>query len=120
MSPVPKVPQAKTLPVLPKAKTPQPHRGPLWALWYGGNGYAPPDLALDLEYFPSLAAAVAVFNRRTDNTARPYTPGVKRAAPEDGGPEMHLFHADPSNADDPYPDRVLCYNPRGGLVNAPA
>jgi hypothetical protein len=87
--------------------------------WHGGSGYAAPDMhsERDAEVFDSIADAKRAFAARADHD--PYYPCVDDCSPEDSGPEAWLFFGKPS--DHPilgaeYPDRLLSFGPRGGVV----
>jgi hypothetical protein len=84
----------------------------VWMFWHGGASYAPPGTD-DAEEFDSIAEAVKSFDRRRLDS---YYPCVSDETPEDGGPEGHLFFQDPTEHADLYPDRIVRYGPRGGLV----
>jgi hypothetical protein len=100
----------------------------IYAMWFGGTGYAHGDLVEDLESFPSLAAAKAALVERRDRgygfmqdfefvNQKPvscYCPCVEDdssmwvwlAADEDDG-KVYVPE---------YPDRVIEFGPRGGVV----
>lgn len=98
----------------------------VWALWYGGTGYAPGGRD-DIETFDSeLAAKDALLSRRaTGHWARQpfdfvnrerelsYTPVVEADS------EMWLWTANPTDSDELYPDFILKLGPRGGVVKEP-
>jgi hypothetical protein len=90
-------------------KTKKTQRRRLFGLWYGGSNYAAPYVEDDTEEFSSLAEAKRVFQSRYDNDWYPATPCVSDES------EMHLFYGDPRDSDDPCPDIVLCFGPRGGV-----
>jgi hypothetical protein len=87
--------------------------------WHGGSSYAAPDThsARDAEVFDSIAAARRSFAARADHD--PYYPCVNDDDPQDGGPEATLYFGKP--ADHPiigqdYPDRIVRFGPRGGVI----
>ena len=79
-----------------------------YGLWYGGSSYAAPSVRRDTEEFDSIQEAKQTMERRYDNDDRS-TPCVTDES------EMQLFFSDPRKMDDPYPDRVLKFGPRGGV-----
>lgn len=87
----------------------------VWMLWNGGANYASFDQfdRRQCEEFPSIKAAVEDFDDRPDD---PYYPCVERVTPDEGGPEAWLCFSDPYQVGDLYPDRVIKYGPRGGLI----
>lgn len=88
------------------------HRGPVWALWYGGPSYSAPYVA-DAERFDSLAHCREIMDARYANRGR-YWPGeLETPAVEDDS--MAVFYADPRDSADPYPDLMLSRGPRGGI-----
>jgi hypothetical protein len=87
----------------------------VWMLWHGGSSYASPRMPEDLERFDSIAEAKRSFDARADSSATFY-PCVEREPSEDGGQSAWLYFYDPSGVRDPYPDRILEYGPRGGLM----
>lgn len=84
--------------------------------WNGGSSYACFDTSdpKDAEVFDSLEQAKQAFAARTDDS---YYPCVDECEPEDGGPEAWIFFGDshPVLGGD-YPDRVMRFGPRGGVV----
>lgn len=95
-------------------------------MWHGGASYSAPSIPDDVEIFPSLADAVAEFDNRaagralyhyadgrTDDTE---TDAVSRKPAENGGPTMTVWHYDPREERDPYPDRVIEFGPKGGIL----
>jgi hypothetical protein len=78
-----------------------------YALWHGGSSYAVPTVPEDVEQFDSIKAATDAFWRYGDHD--PYRPCV------DSDAEMWLFFAFPDERD-AYPDRIVKYGPRGGIV----
>ena len=86
--------------------------------WSGGSSYAPADVhsAKDAEVFQSIADAKQAFAGRC-NGHDTYYPCVSDDAPEDGGPEAHLFFGDKHPVvGQEYPDRIMRFGPRGGVV----
>lgn len=87
-----------------------------WLLWHGGSSYSPGDIATDLERFPSLRALKDAFWQRLGDR---YYPCVTEATQEEGGQSGWVFFYDPNDESngpgDPYPDRVICHGPRGGI-----
>lgn len=77
----------------------------VWALWHGGHSYASPDMS-HLETFESQTAAVEACRDRYDNVD-----GRTPAVDESSG--MTVWLADPSDSDDPYPDRLIVRSDRG-------
>ena len=75
--------------------------------WYGGPSYAHP-YPEDAERFPSLRAARRSFRRRLHD---PYYPCVSDN-PENGA-SMWVFAGDEVGE---YPDWVIRFGPRGGVV----
>jgi hypothetical protein len=82
----------------------------VYGLWCGGSSYSAPEVERDTEEFDSIQEAKGTFQRRYDNDDYPATPCVSDES------EMHLFFSDPREMDDPYPDRVLRFGPRGGVI----
>lgn len=82
----------------------------VYGLWYGGSSYGSPSVKRDTEEFDSIKEAKDAFQRRYDNDDYPATPCVSDSS------EMHLFFSDPRDMSDPYPDRVLKFGPRGGVL----
>jgi hypothetical protein len=88
--------------------------------WHGGSSYATfdthnPD---DAEQFDSLAKAKRAFAARLSNS---HYPCVEDSAPDEGGPEAWVFKGpkkDCIGAD--YPDFLMSFGPRGGVVVVPA
>ena len=76
-------------------------------LWFGGPSYAAPTDE-DAERFPSLRVAKEVF---ADRLGDPYTPCVSDD-PENGA-SMWVFAGDDVLE---YPDWILRFGPRGGVV----
>lgn len=100
----------------------------IYAVWYGGSSYGPSDTEHDLEAFTSLEEARRALNSRRGRGAiwvqdfdfvnrepqSVYCPCVEDSS-------MHVwFAADEADggrmivAD--YPDRILTFGPRGGVV----
>jgi hypothetical protein len=84
-------------------------------LWHGGASYACGYIPEDLEHFDSLRAAKDSFDRRADSWAT-YYPCVEREPSEEGGQSAWIFFYEPTENCDAYPDRILEYGPRGGLL----
>ena len=85
--------------------------------WHGGSSYGAPDMhsARDAEVFDSIKDAKRSFAARADHD--PYYPCVDDCAPEDGGPEAWLFFGkDHPIIGQEYPDAVLSFGPRGGVI----
>lgn len=87
----------------------------VWMLWHGGASYAAPDQfnQEDCEEFASLKEAREEFASRPGSS---YCPACDTVPPEAGGPSAWLCFADPFEHGDIYPDRVLSFGPRGGVV----
>lgn len=87
-----------------------------WLMWHGGSSYAHGEYATDLEQFDSLSELTHSFERRLND---PYYPCVSDETQEDGGQSGWVFFYDPNDPDcgpgDPYPDRIICHGPRGGI-----
>ena len=84
--------------------------------WYGGNSYAVFDVhdRRDAEVYDSLADARRAFSSRTHD---PYTPCVSDDSPDNGGPEAWLFFGESHPViGQEYPDRVMRFGPRGGVI----
>lgn len=84
--------------------------------WHGGSSYAPFSThePRDAEEFASIADARRAFR---DRLRDPYYPCVSDATPDDGGPEAWLFLCRKRDAiGQEYPDRLLRFGPRGGVV----
>jgi len=92
----------------------------VYMLWNGGSSYAGFDNynRADIEQFDSMQDAIRSFRARADYD--PYYPCVSEEIPEDGGPEAWLCFNDPYQIPDLYPDRLLSFGPRGGVVMSPA
>jgi hypothetical protein len=80
-------------------------------LWYGGASYGA-CIEDDLETFGSLAELRHAFARRLGDA---YYPCVSDDTPDNGGPEGYVYLYDPRGVDDPYPDRLISFGPRGGV-----
>lgn len=89
----------------------------VYMLWHGGESYAPSALD-DVEVFDTIKDAIADFDARADGWNK-YYPCVTRD-PEDGGQSAWIYFGAPPDPDDPYPDEVWEYGPRGGLRRTPA
>lgn len=85
----------------------------VYMIWNGGSGYGCGELD-DLEEFETLAAARQAFTERA-TTFDAYYPCVEHDTPDNGGPTAWLYMDKPTDPD-AYPDRVLEFGPRGGLV----
>ena len=84
--------------------------------WHGGSSYAAPDTSdpRDAEQFASLADARRAFRARLSD---PYYPCVSDNAPEDGGPEAWIVFGRKCDAlGTDYPDRIMRFGLRGGVV----
>lgn len=79
----------------------------VFGLWYGGSSYAAPTVKRDTEDFDSIKEARESFESRYDGE-----PGYPAVSDES---EMQLFFYDPRKSDDPYPDKILRFGPRGGV-----
>ena len=93
----------------------------VYGLWYGGPDYSSPELS-DLEEFGSMLEAKYAFENRENNgdwdlcyfryvNKQPesnYCPAVRES-------EMQIWFADPTDSDDPYPDRIISFGPNGGV-----
>lgn len=84
--------------------------------WHGGSSYAPFDThePRDAEQFASLKDARDAFRARLCD---PYYPCVQLAPPDEGGPEAWIFigrKRDCIGAE--YPDRIMRFGPRGGVI----
>lgn len=88
-----------------------------WMLWHGGASYAHGEIPRDLEHFDSLRELRDAFARRLWDS---YYPCVSDEPAEDGGPSGYVYLRDPSDECDPYPDRIIEFGPRGGVVVTPA
>lgn len=98
----------------------------IFAVWHGGASYAEPMIPDHVETFSSLQAARDEFESRCDRwatfhyadgrTDETETPCVSRDIPEQGGPEMTVWLYDPRESDDPYPDRLIHFGPKGGIL----
>ena len=88
----------------------------IYATWSGGSSYAMPDLfnRRDIEIFDSLSDARRTFSARADHDT--YYPCVSDDMSDDGGPEMWIYFSDPFECGDAYPDRIVSFGPRGGVV----
>jgi len=99
----------------------------IYALWFGGVGYAPGDMVEDLESFPSLAAAKAALSERY---ARGYSfrqdfefvnrepESVYCPCVEDDSRMWVWLAADEVDGVTyvpEYPDRIIEFGPRGGV-----
>lgn len=83
-------------------------------LWHGGSSYAVGGYE-DIEVFDTLQDAKDAFRSRADFD--PYYPCVSQDEPEGGGPEAWLwFKRKPEDDGDLYPEVLLQFGPRGGLI----
>ena len=88
--------------------------------WHGGSSYAVFDThnPRDAEEFRSIKDAKDAFWRRLGDR---YYPCVSDAIPDDGGPEAWLFLCPKRDAiGQDYPDRIIKFGPRGGVIVEPA
>jgi len=81
----------------------------VWGEWYGGSSYSVPETGRDTEEFESLKEAKSVFESRYSNWGG-NTPVVDEQS------EMWIFFVDPRTVDSPYPDRIIEFGPRGGVI----
>jgi hypothetical protein len=84
--------------------------------WHGGPGYAVFDVhnPRDAEVFDSLDDAKRAFASRTHES---YYPCVEDSPPDEGGPEAWLFLGkDHPIVGHEYPDRIMRFGKRGGVV----
>jgi len=104
----------------------------VYGIWNGGCGYAPSDRERDLEQFESVTAARHVLRERRDNGYgwKQHFEFVNREAEayhcpcvEDDS-SIHLFLAadevDGAVYVGDYPDLIIEFGPRGGVVVTPA
>jgi hypothetical protein len=97
----------------------------VFAMWAGGASYASPSIPDDVETFDSIDAAKAEFDNRcggyasfryaNGTTYDTRTPAVSREPSDKGGPWMHVWHYDPREERDPYPDRLMEFGVKGGI-----
>lgn len=104
----------------------------VYALWHGGPSYVHSEPPRDVEVFGSIRAAKDAFDSRyrLGYTFRQHFEFINQE-PQDvlcpcveyeywngeyWGTEMWLFFEDPSDWGDIYPDRILKFGPRGGIV----
>ena len=82
-----------------------------WGLWYGGNSYVSPTFE-DMEEFNSIQHAKNVVEGRYegDDGSGMRTPAV------DDSSEMHLYLTAPDKLNDTYPDKIIKFGPRGGII----
>lgn len=73
---------------------------PVWFVWHGGGNYAVGHLSDSLETADSVADVVDVCESRYRNSDG-RTPCV------DVSSCAHVFYADPTGSDDPYPDLTV-------------
>lgn len=96
----------------------------VYALWHGGYSYGLSDGWDGLEWFPSLAAARRAHRDRYDsNGLRRVRFAYVEREPEwyyvpavDASAEMLVWYWDPRTSADPYPDRLVRFGPRGGII----
>ena len=88
----------------------------VYALWHGGSSYAVGSIPEDVEVFDSLREARSIFQRRHDSGSWDGTPLSTPCV--DDSSTMWIFFADPSDSNDPYPDRVFSFGLRGGIVES--
>lgn len=84
--------------------------------WHGGSSYACFDVHNEDEAVvcSSIKAAIDKF---AGYVGDPHTPCVSESSPEDGGPEAWLFFGKTHPVvGQEYPDRILKFGPRGGVV----
>lgn len=96
----------------------------VYGLWHGGADYAMPYVDNEnLEVFPSLGAAKAALRERQDTGGwqrQEFTFADGRTASvlcPNVGPtsSITVWFYDPLECEDPYPDRVIEFGPRGGV-----
>lgn len=99
----------------------------IYALWFGGSGYAPGDMVRDLESFPSLAAAkAALIDRERNGYSFRQNFEFVNKDPEsvlcpcvDEGSSMWVWRGadevDGITYVPDYPDNVVEFGPRGGV-----
>lgn len=87
--------------------------GPVWFLWHGGGNYAVGSVPADLETADSVADVLEVCEDRYHNRDG-RTPCV------DVSSCAHVFYADPSGSDDPYPDLTVEMSDGGEYLPGPA
>lgn len=83
----------------------------VYGLWYGGSSYAVPSVPDDVEEFSSIKQAKDIFESRFEGEFG-FTPCVTDES------EMHLFRSEPQEGNDIYPDIVLSFGPRGGVIRS--
>ena len=82
----------------------------VYGLWYGGSNYSVGYVDSDIEVFESIEAAKATLVTRYFNRNGQF-PGVSFDETE-----IQLYFYDPTHFHDPYPDRIIKFGPRGGIV----
>lgn len=98
----------------------------VFGIWHGGSSYAHGG-SDDVEMFTSMSDAMNEFRNRAEHgrgtfayVNRPEcitgTPAVDRTTAEHGGPTLWLYFRNPTGERDAYPDRVVEYGTRGGIV----
>jgi hypothetical protein len=80
----------------------------IYGTWYGGTNYTFPSMS-DVEQFKSIKEAKNVLQSRRHNYDGK-TPCVSNNC------NITLYFYDPRKERDPYPDRILTFGPRGGIV----
>jgi hypothetical protein len=80
----------------------------VWMQWWGGYNYGHGEID-ESEVFDSLKAARDEFWRRF-NRFDSYYPCVGEES------EARIYFSDPAEMRDPYPDRLMRFGPRGGVV----
>lgn len=80
-----------------------------WFLWHGGGSYSTPDVEKHTEEAASLAQVRRIVESRCNRD--PYYPCVDRETTE-----AQVFFVDPRGTRDPYPDRIVRFGRRGGIV----
>lgn len=86
--------------------------------WHGGSSYAAFDVhdPRDAEVFDSIERAKWAFEARAGGRDS-YYPCVSEGSPDEGGPEAWLFFGDSHPVvGQEYPDLVLRFGPRGGVI----
>lgn len=97
----------------------------VYGVWYGGASYGTGDFDENVETFSSIKAArfALLYRARLGNTMRQEFKFVNQESAHDYTPcvdedssELHLFLTNPTGATDPYPDRIVKFGPRGGVI----
>jgi len=95
----------------------------VYAMWWGGSGYAQSD-DQDIETFPSLFQAQRALEdrKRFGYSYRQHFEFINRE-PEDtlcpcveDDSEIWIFYQNPTGWGDKYPDRIIKFGARGGVV----